>query len=398
MTTIPTSDLETFKNQIKNPNKEFDNIFQKKEQKLQEIKKDIVLSFPSDHSGCGHIRNIFPFSYMNSLFARRKIFNAIISNQMIFQEDILRKSRSLFFQRTMSPGSVEAVNRYKTLQNKFQYKMVYDIDDFVWVDDKGCHGVPEYNFGGKSISKEIQDVSFENMKKMDTICVTSQFLKDYISKNGIDENKIKILHNSIPQFFWGNNKKTEIKEKIKKPRIMWSASPSHWCNKNKLYGDMDNAWREWIIKSVKEDKIEYVQMGGLPWFFEEIKDKIKVVNWIPSFHYHLAFKDINADIGISPLVPNYFNYSKSPIKYQEYCVSGTLGIGTVFSNGKPSPYDISLTTAPDTISVEEIDALIDRVTEPEVYNDILNKQYQQVIDNSWITESKGYIDLLFSIF
>lgn len=235
---------------------------------------------------------------------------------------------------------------------------------------------------------------------MDAICVTTPFLKDYIAKRGsIDPERIHIVHNTLPDFLWKfNNKKPHITEKIKKPRVLWSSSPTHWGDHTKLCGDMDNAWKDWVIKNVKEDKIDYIQMGGLPWFFEEIKDKITVYNWVNSLKYPDVIREVNADFGIAPLVPNYFNYSKSSIKYQEYCVAGIVGVGSVFTNGEPSPYDIALTTAPDDVTVEMLDDLFfNKLSEPDTYNKLLDEQYQQVEDNSWITESPGYINLMTSI-
>lgn len=400
MSVLPTSDLETFKSQIKSPNTEFDNVRQQitpRVENKKNIKKHIVLAYNSDYTGCGHIRTIFPLNYINSVFGKNGQMNAIISPFMIFQPDILKHTRSILFQRTMGPNSINAIKHYKKMQKDYGFKMVYDIDDFIWDGPADGEEIPEYNFGKTNITKEVQDSCVENMKLMDTVCVSSHFLKDYIAKLGIDRQKIEVIHNTLPQYFWGNERKSHITEKIKKPRVLWSASPTHWNNESKLLGDMDNAWKDWIIKAVNEDRIEYIQMGGLPWFFEEIKDKIQIVDWVPSYHYHMAIKSLNADIGISPLVPNYFNYSKSAIKYQEYCVAGIVGIGTVFDNGNISPYDVSIVKAKDNITIDEIDTLIDTLIEPEQYNKILDAQYQQVIDESWITESAGYINKITKI-
>ena len=400
---LPTSDLETFKSQLKSPNTKFYYVKQvlpkstPQDQQLSRIKKHIVLAYNSDYTGCGHIRTIFPLNYVNSVFGKEGKMNAIISPFMIFQPDILTRTRSILFQRTMGPESVKAVKHYKDLQQQYKFKMVYDIDDFIWDGDEEGEEIPSYNFGKTNITKEVQDSAIENMKLMDTVCVSSPFLKDYIAKKGVDRQKIEVVHNTLPQYFWGTDKKEPITEKIKKPRVLWSASPTHWNNPERLAGDMDNAWKDWVIKAVNEDRIEYIQMGGLPWFFEEIKDKIQVLNWVPSYHYHLAIKDVKADFGISPLVPNFFNYSKSAIKYQEYCVSGIVGIGTVFNNGNMSPYDICQVKAQDNITVEEIDTLFDKLTEPDAYNNVLNAQYQQVVDENWITESAGYINKLTKI-
>jgi hypothetical protein len=398
MSVLPTSDMETFKKQVSNPNVGFDKVEQKIVNQPQQVKKNLVLSYISDYTGCGHIRNILPTMYLNSVFGRGGDLQVITSPTMIFQPDILQKTRSVFFQRVMGPGSDDVIRHYKELQNKYQFKMIYDLDDFIWDGDDVGEEIPKYNFGKKSIDTVVQKSAIENMKMMDTVTVTTQFLKDYIASKGVDYNKIEIVHNSLPNFLWNSPRKAPITKRIEKPTVLWSASPTHWHDGDKLKGDMDNAWYEWVRKSVIDGKINYIQMGGCPWFFEDIKDKITVIDWVNSLHYPKTVMNLGADFGLSVLVPNYFNYSKSAIKYQEYCLSGILGIGTVFSNGKPSPYDISLVKAIDTITVEDIDKMFNELCEPEVYNRLIDAQYKQVIDNHWITESKGFVDRLTSIF
>lgn len=396
MSTIPTSDFETFKKQVSKPNTGFDDV--KQEVQREKINKNIVLVYNSDFTGCGHIRTIVPALYLNAVFGRANQLQCITTTNMIYQEDILKRTRSILFQRTMGPQSIGVIQHYKELQKKYKFKMVYDIDDFIWTGDLEGEDIPDYNFGKRNITPIVQQSSIDNMKLMDQIMVTSQFLKDYIASFGIDPNKITIVHNTMPSFLWGSDKKQPITERITKPTIIWSASPTHWHNGEKLYGDMDNAWREWVIRNVNLGKINYVQMGGCPWFFEEIRDKIKVIDWVDSLHYPGVVKSVNADFGISPLVPNHFNYSKSPIKYQEYCVSGIVGIGTVFTNGKPSPYDISQVRTEETVTVDQLDQLFfNHLCKPEVYNDILEKQYQQVRDENWILESSGFINMLTKI-
>ncbi len=402
MVTIPTSDLETFRNQMANPNKGFEKTSQVVEvnsqpQQEQKIKKHLVLSLISDYTGCGHIRNILPSTYLNAVFGKGHGLQIITTPILIEQPEILQRTRSILFQRTMGPQTPRLIAHYKELQKQYKFKMIYDIDDFIWDGEEDGEEIPSYNFGKGGIDEAVRQSAIDNMKLMDEITVTTQFLKDYIASRGVDKDKITIVHNTLPSFLWGNQKRKHITEPIKKPRILWSASPTHWHNEKKLCGDMENAWRDWVIKSVKEDSIEYIQMGGLPWFFEEIKDKITVIDWVNSLHYPQRVNSLNADIGIAPLVPNYFNYSKSAIKYQEYCVAGILGVGTVFSNGKPSPYDIALTKAYDTITVDEIDRMIRKLCLPENFNRTIDEQYQQVGNNDWITESAGYVNKMTSI-
>jgi hypothetical protein len=393
---LPTSDMETFRQQLFNVNTVFEN--QEKKSNIIKLQKNLVVSYVADPTGCGHIRNIFPLSYLNALYGKSGRYNILFTPTFIFQHDILMKSRSLFFQRAMAPQMIEQIAEYKKLQTKYGYKMVYDIDDFIWNGPDEGECIPPYNFGSTKIGQDVQDAAIVIMNMMDTVCVSTQFLGDYIKKKGVT-SEIKVVPNAVAQYFWGNTKRKPIKEKIKKPRVIYTGSPTHYSNdpNNKLRGDWDNAWTEWVIKNVKDDKITFCCMGGLPWFFESIKHKIILSPWVNSFLYHVPVKGFKADFGIAPLVPNYFNYSKSCIKYQEYCADGIFGVGTVFTNGKPSPYDICLNKTPDNITVNELDNLFDQWTEPEYYNDTIKKQYKMIIDNGWYTESKQYIDLIKSV-
>ena len=392
---IPTSNYEAFRQHLLNPNKPFELSTQ--EGKVLRIQKNLVISYISDSTGCGHIRNIFPMTYLNSIFGKTGRFNIIISPIMLFQHDILLRTRSIFFQRTMAPGHVQAVRMYKDAQKKYGFKMVYDIDDFIWDGPDVGETIPDYNFGKRTITPEVQKSSIEIMNEMNTVCTSTQFLADYIRTHGVTKPEIKVVYNAVAQYFWGPQRKKPIKDKIRRPKVIYTGSPTHYNNQTKLKGDWENSWTEWVIKNVQENKIEFCCMGGLPFFFEPIKDRIKVVGWVNSYQYHLPIKDFRADIGIAPLVQNYFNYSKSDIKHIEYCALGILSIGTVFTNGKPSPYDNNFVKVKDNCTAQDIDNIIAEYTEPEKYNQVIKQQYE-VLDKEgrWL-ESPQYVKMITDI-
>lgn len=396
MRKLPTSNFETFRQHFLNPNTPFE--VSEQESKLMKVQKNLVISYVSDSTGCGHIRNIFPMTYLNSIFGKTGKFNVIISPVMLFQHDVLLRCRSIFFQRTMAPGHVKAIQMYKDAQKKYGFKMVYDIDDFIWDGPDEGENIPEYNFGKQGISPQVQQACLDIMNEMDVVCTSTDFLGQYIRDHGVTKPEIKTIYNAVPQYFWGPHRKRPIKCKIEKPRVIYTGSPTHYSNHKKLKGDWDNAWCEWVIKNVKDNKITFCCMGGLPWFFEPIKNKIKVVNWVNSYQYHLPIKDFRADIGIAPLVPNYFNYSKSDIKHIEYCSLGILSIGTYFTNGKPSPYDNNLVKVPNNCTVEDIQEIMNEYTEPENYNRVVKQQYE-ILDKEgrWL-ESPQYVKMITEIF
>ncbi|MFA5484951.1 MAG: hypothetical protein WC260_01755 [Candidatus Pacearchaeota archaeon] len=406
MNKLPTSNFEMFKKQIQNPNKPFDNCYQDNIHEKIKILKNIVLSYPSDSSGCGNIRNIFPMTYLNAEFGKTKKLSMLLSPVMIYQQDILQRTRSIFFQRSMSPRQIPPIKKYMDLKDRYRYKMIHDIDDFIWLGNDEGESLPNYNFASEKITDDMRTASVEIMKMMDICCVSTDFLKNYIHHLGVDKNKIRVVPNCVPRYFWNRPEKEPIMDRIKKPSFIYTGSPTHYNNPKKLAGDLDNAWTEWIIKSVNSNKIDFYCMGGLPFVFESIKDKINIIPWINSYQYHLAVLDISADFSIGPLVPNYFNYSKSDIKYKEACASGSAFIGSIFPNTgntpygfkKTSPYDICELKLPYDCSVNDIDVLIDEYCEPNNYNKVIKAQYDYMYTGGWYLESPKYIKMLTEIF
>jgi hypothetical protein len=365
------------------------------------VQKNLVISYVSDSTGCGHIRNIFPMTYLNSIFGKTGRFNIIISPVMLFQHDVLLRTRSIFFQRTMAPGHIQAVQMYKDAQKKYGFKCIYDFDDFIFSGPDEGESIPDYNFGKDGITPDVQKASLEIMNKMDIVCVSTKFLGDYVKTHGVDKPEIKVVPNAVAQYFWGPFRKKSIKEKINKPKVLWSGSPTHWHQVKKLKGDMDNIWCDWIIKNVMDNKIDYIQMGGLPFFFEGIKNKIKVIEWVNSYQYHLPIKDVRPDFMIGPLVPNYFNFSKSDIKAIEAYAIGAVFIGNTWKGTKyskfPSPYDNCPVNVPYDINFQDLDKIFWELTIPENYNKIIKQQYQILdIDGRWL-ESEKYIKMLTDI-
>ena len=362
------------------------------EKTITPIRKNVLLSYVSDATGCGHIRNIFPVTYLNSLFGKSQDVIPIISPMFLWQEDILLRTKSILFQRQMSPEHFELIKKYKELQPRFGYKMVYDIDDFIWGRNElqgGTKedGVPTYNFGWKGITDPIKHYSLEIIKLMDRVTVSSPYLKYWLSEVEGITVPIHYVPNSVAKYFWGSVRKAPKKEAIKIPHVIYTGSPTHYNNQDKLLGDFDNSYREFITKNVKAGKIRFTCMGDLPWFFADIKDKINVIPWLNSYMYHTGVKSAKADIAIGPLVKNNFNYSKSYIKYQECCAEGIPFIGSVFTNGKPSPYDVSLLKTPDNVTVEEIEELIfGLANDPAKYNSVVTSQYK------WMEETGGYLE------
>ena len=114
VSSLPTSNMEVFKEQLNNSNKNYNNISQKNDT-IEKIQKNVVISYPSDSTGCGHIRNIFPMQYLNSVFGKSGRFNLLMGapGMFIWQPEILQRTRSIYFQRTMAPQHIPHIKQYK---------------------------------------------------------------------------------------------------------------------------------------------------------------------------------------------------------------------------------------------------------------------------------------------
>ncbi len=369
-----------------------------KEKNTTTVKKNLVILYASDSTGCGHIRSVFPYSFLGSIFGKPQTLLPLISPVFIFQHDLMVRARDLIFQRQMTGTHLDIIRKYKNMQAKYKYKMIYDIDDLLWGlnENQGGdkkHGIPSYNFASERIGMDEKVSSIEIMKLMDLVTVSTMQLANYL-KDKIGGTQLKVVYNTVPKYLYGEDRRKPITEKIKKPKILYAGSPTHYSNRRRLPGDWDNRWVQYIIKQVKAEKILFYCMGGLPYVFDSIKEKVAIHEWVSSYHYALLLKRINPDFLIMPLINNYFNSCKSDVKYVEACAIGSIGIGSTFESGDPSPYDNNIVTIKDTATVEEIEKLIDECSEADVFNKIIKSQYDMLISQGRYTESPKYINSL----
>ena len=388
MNILPTSNIEGFKKQLASPNTQIK--VDSQESQIAKIQKNLVIASPSDSTGCGNIRTVFPMTYLNALYGKTNRFSMLVTPMPIYQHEILMRTRTIYIQRWFDKSYIDRMKQYKDIQSKYGYKLIYEIDDFIWYGDREGELIPSYNFGSEGISKQVGADTVEIMNMADLITVSSEFIGQYIKETQKVKPPTYFLPNVVNQFFWGSARKRPIKEKIVRPKVLYSGSQCHYHSGKKMLGDFEGLWYDWLIKSIKDNKIEFCVMGGCPWFLEEVKNKIKIVEWVNSFSYHQPIKDFKPDIMIGPLVENYFNASKSDIKYIEACAAGAAFIGSVFTKGLPSPYDKAFLKVPATGTAQDIQNLVDYVCEPDTYNKVLKMQYDMLqIEGRWMESEQN---------
>ena len=369
--------------------------------------KSLVIILVSDTSGCSHIR-----LRHNALWYcghEHFGFTPVITPIPIFDPMYLARTKAIVIQRPVSPVHLEMVRRYKALQPKFGYKLVSEFDDQVWEIDG--QGIPDYNTASLHFDiKGTTAVAEQTFPLFDEMVVSTEFLKvKLIERFQIPEQKIHVIRNVVPRFLWNYPRKENKTEDLVKPKVLYSGSPCHYRNPvparkpspqepngfpgiTPLKGDMNNAWCDWVIKNVNENKIDFICMGALPWFWEPIKDKIRFVQWVDSQSYPRLVMSLGADFQIAPLVSNVFNKCKSALRHTESCAAGTILLGTVFSDDKWSPYEEINPKCKvlDTATVEDIDNIFFNLCKKENYNEVLNWQYNFINENGYWMESNKH--------
>ncbi len=367
--------------------------------------KNLVLILTSDFSGCSHYRLRYKASYFGAV-CEQLGFTPVLLPAPLFDFNYLAMTKAIIMQRPIADIQVEWAKRYKALQPKFGFSMIFELDDQVFNIDGEC--VPAYNsaslnFNGDKLTENCRKV----LPLFDKVVVSTEYLKQKIEEV-FDIHTVSVIRNVIPRYLWSYPRKKPITEDIKKPTVVYSGSPCHYRNPvpkrdpspqepngfggiGPLKGDMDNAWCDWVIKNVREDKINFVCMGALPWFWEPIKDKIKVINWVDCVSFPRQVLETNADFSFAPLVENHFNKCKSSLRFTESCAAGQVFLGTVFPD---SPYNEIHPDCkcPLDITVSEIDEKFWNLCKKENYNSTLQWQYDFINNNNYWLESDEHVN------
>ena len=367
--------------------------------------KSLVIIIVRDHSGCSHVRLRWNAMYYNGF--DQIGFTPIITPQPIFDATILKQTKAIIYQRPIGSQDIAVLQEYKIHQKKFGYKIVFECDDQIFdIDDEG---LPEYNMASEGFNKDLQGINERVAKAVslcDEIAVSTDYLKDAFIKKFNCQN-IRVIRNVVPRFLWSYPRKPHITEDLKKPKIIYTGSPCHYRNPcpPKVdadhpdgiladLGDFDCAWKDWIIKMVKEDKIEFTVVGSQPYFFAEIANKIKQLPWKDTTSYPRQVLEEHADFAIAPIVENQFNKCKSSLRFIEACAAGSLLLGTVFKDNKFSPYEDIADPCkfyPD-VTMNEINERFWALCKKYNYNSILDWQYDQLNNNGWWMESTKHAD------
>ena len=341
----------------------------------KEIEPCLAYQFQSDFAGCGQLRTIIPNTVMNSMFShsRKKLYEGIVSSRMYIPDRLFEKIKVIHFQRQTTDHHLQFIELVREVKEKadiVDYKIIYDLDDLIGE-------VPSYNFAAKTYNDPH---SIENLKRVtnlvDIFTVSTYPLKKKIEALG-GTCKVKIVPNYLAKYLY--RPYDFIKKENKKPRILWSGSPTHFSPHDK--GDFGVIYD--LIKNTI-DEFEWVILGvrQCPTWLEPYKDKIEMPGWESSmYRYPSLLKELNCDFGVAPLLNNAFNQCKSSIKHADYCSADIISMCSKLTPYKDSELFFSGDWKTDR------DTIIDIFQNKQKKDEILRKQ-NKWLDKQWM-ESAG---------
>lgn len=274
------------------------------------------VNFIADYTGCGHWRMLWPEQILNTY--RMCVMQS--STVMITDPKYFHGVTTVRVQRQ----ATESQQHYlKFLKEQMGCRLIYEIDDICFGED-----IPQWNafrdaFTDDSTRNRIQTM----MEYCDEMTVTCDSMREYFLKKTNQKN-ITVIPNYVPKFwidrFYDTKKISRRYDKnIKKPRILYAGSSSHFdCqSKNKGQDDMSHVIDS-IIKTV--DNYRWVFLGGAPTQLKKYIDngKIELHKWCHLNDYPYYVQTMNIDLMIAPLHNNIFNQCKSDIKFLEACAMG----------------------------------------------------------------------------
>ena len=352
--------------------------------------KNIIIAISAEMGGSGGCFWHRIMTISNHLNANAKYNTKVIVTPVpIFDGNVLAQTRCILVQRPVAP--MPWLKEYKNLQPKFNYSIVAEIDDAWW------NIIPEYNMA--SINHRdwnlIEKVFRENLQYIDRMIVTTEFMRRKLNKDYNFWN-VRVVENAAPKSIYSANKKTFFRERplcIIPSGMQHYRSPQPICPQfpggvTGLRGDYCGSWVEFLMKEIKEHRLDLHSMADKPYFLAPVHDMIETSPWLDTPNYAAFMTRMQPDIILAPLVENDFNRAKSRLKCAEGFAIGAIVIGNVFEY---SPYEVlhPYCQVPANPTMEQLETVFKNVKEH--WKEILEYQYDFINKNGEFLESEDHV-------
>jgi glycosyltransferase involved in cell wall biosynthesis len=300
-----------------------------------------VIGYRADSSACWYYRIHLPLSFLTKRHPEYEIHIYSYMDKRHFGNFDLA-----ILQRQYRPEVLEP-----TLELKRQgAKLVYEIDDDLF-------HVPKWSVAHKVLGKKsVTEYMKKFLETVDAVFVTTEYLKEVYSP--YNEN-IFVLPNSIA--FDAYN---PMPRNSSKRVVCWQGSATH---------AKDIKIIEKAVQRIAKEQQHFVKMwsANIPGTYE--------VPFVEFRNFYQMLSQMDADVGLAPLVPNMFNRSKSNLKFLEYAAQGVACVASDFG-----PYQ--------TIEHEETglliqdnrnwyDAIMYLLEDDEARNQIIENAFNFVMEN-----------------
>ncbi len=359
--------------------------------KLQPVKRPAKLGFLSyvgDTQGCGTIRVIYPYFYLNHFRQKDLMCHSSYLMNYVQEPTWYQPFTFVQFQRSATEGHLQLIQHFKkTVQSKYPIPVIYEIDDMLF-------GIPKWNYASLYYNK-AEDVVKRIMESCDGMMVSTAKLKEVYSPYC---KKISVIPNHLPKFVWGEvYPKHHYYDEKNKIKILWGGSQNHFAMKQITGdevkgGDFGSEMLDFIRKTT--DKYDWIFMGAIPEELQDLKDKLTFHPWVNVFEYPKALKDMEPDICLAPLNNHEFNHCKSNIKCLEYNACGAVG---VYSDVTPYKF-MQRKARSDDEFIAHIEALANDI---DLRAKTFNKDFNRVKTQLWWEENNNirrYIETYLNMF
>ncbi len=291
-----------------------------KPQKPREESMPRFVNYLADYSGCGHWRVLWPEQIIN--MTQRGLSQSITA--MVAEPRWYQGVKAVKLQRQASKAQFEFVKHLKKIQQDYDFKIIYEVDDVVFREE-----IPDYNkFKFAFDTKEVRESVVSIMDLCDEITLTCDFMRK-LFQSKLTNQKVTVIPNFVPYSWMGylfnrGRVQTAFEKNKGKPRILYTGSGAHYDVDNKTGGKDDMSAVNHIIRKTA-DKYKWIFVGAYPPPLQDLvkSGKLEFYPWRSLLEYPQFIANLDPQLMVAPLTQNNFNNSKSDIKFIEAC---TLGI------------------------------------------------------------------------